>query len=222
MRHELKFVTESTNIDTIYKWLHDSRFLFYKKFEDRTVNNVYFDNNEFSSYKENVIGVSRRQKLRYRWYGKSSVPMAGTLEVKNKSNSVNWKENFSIKKSPYKQGDTWRDIITNIKDYSNNNKTHLLFQEYSIPVVINRYDRQYYESKTDNVRITIDQNLSAYQQHSLIKPNFLNKSYMDDFIVIECKIPQDQYNNAKLLLKTFPVTRTKMSKYVYCGFCNFN
>ena len=41
---------------------------FYKKYNKRLVNSLYFDDLNFSSFKDNVDGNTHRLKTRIRWY----------------------------------------------------------------------------------------------------------------------------------------------------------
>ena len=65
-RNELKFVFNINKIYYFYSWMNNTSKL-NKKFPDRVVNSLYLDNVNFESAKDNLIGISKRQKCRIRW-----------------------------------------------------------------------------------------------------------------------------------------------------------
>ena len=68
-RFEKKFLVESHLYAPVLKtFLIDG---WYEIFKDRYVNSVYFDDTKFTSYYENLLGISDRTKYRLRFYGKT-------------------------------------------------------------------------------------------------------------------------------------------------------
>ena len=68
-RYEIKFITYEHNYYSVLNWLKLNEFNFREEYENRTVNNIYFDTISYDSYKSNIFGDSSRIKIRYRWYG---------------------------------------------------------------------------------------------------------------------------------------------------------
>lgn len=85
-RQEIKFVTNHYNFDKIITWIKMNSYGFIKSYEDRWINNIYFDSYNYDFYAANLSGQSSRSKLRYRWYGQHKYPTEGRLEVKNRRN----------------------------------------------------------------------------------------------------------------------------------------
>ena len=96
LRHEVKFVGSATRRSSIEGWLLGHQACFRSAYPPRRVNNFYLDDFELSTYEENLTGVSRRTKIRFRWYGESAEEVAGTLELKRKRNRLGWKEHFRV------------------------------------------------------------------------------------------------------------------------------
>lgn len=217
-RYELKFVLSHHDKDVVMAWLRGSIGLFKQSFAARRVNNIYFDHANLSSFNDNIAGISRRQKMRYRWYGDAILPVQGVMEMKDKDNNLGSKRHIPINHLHVQPHSTWRDIITQMTAQSNTLK--LFTSQYHVPVLCNRYLRQYYESYDKKVRITIDSDLTFYQQHSLITPNFTKASYTDKMIIVECKFDEEARPFAQRIMDSIPVRRSRYSKYAYGAFCN--
>ena len=61
-RYERKWVFNSTNVLFIINALLRSKFLFNFQYEKRKVNSMYFDDQNYSSIRENLDGVSEKKK----------------------------------------------------------------------------------------------------------------------------------------------------------------
>ena len=109
-RLEIKFVAYAYEVDRVVQWLRLHHAAFDKPFPDRRVHNVYFDSYDYDAYGENLSGISKRVKVRYRWYGEGRYPDVGMLEVKCKRNKYGWKHRFPVTVSPLQSGKRWRDI----------------------------------------------------------------------------------------------------------------
>ena len=68
-RYERKFLISDLNHNEIRAIIKQHPAMFHQVFYKRNVNNIYFDTADFSSYIDNVEGVTNRQKVRIRWHG---------------------------------------------------------------------------------------------------------------------------------------------------------
>ena len=59
-RYELKFVLNELQFNELLVLIKQQKFN--KQFPKRTVKSLYFDNNEYSSVKDNISGISKRKK----------------------------------------------------------------------------------------------------------------------------------------------------------------
>ena len=66
MRYERKYLVEKNNSLVFKQFLIRNNFK--SVYEKRKVNSIYFDTNDFKFYEENINGISRRKKVRLRWY----------------------------------------------------------------------------------------------------------------------------------------------------------
>ena len=144
LRYENKFVCSNLYESEILSWVTLSAFCFRKQYPGRLISNIYYDTFEYAAYADNLDGISKRSKLRYRWYGDSLYPRKGALELKNRINSYGYKESVKI------------DITDNVTSHSNlyknltkhaNAAWRTIIQYYSLPIILNRYTRSYFISK---------------------------------------------------------------------------
>ena len=87
------------NLDTQYLTnflLELNNFGFFETFEKRRINNIYYDNNSYSNFWDNVDGVSKRIKPRVRWYGELFGQSNKVLELKIKNGLVGTKKYIPI------------------------------------------------------------------------------------------------------------------------------
>ena len=82
-RYELKFVLDQTEYQESRVFLLQKHFK--KRFKKRTVNSLYFETLDFKSVRDNLTGISKRKKIRLRWYDKGDSPQ---IEIKQRSNRL--------------------------------------------------------------------------------------------------------------------------------------
>ena len=65
-RREIKFKVFIKDVGKLYSWILKSSFK--KSFSNRGVNSLYYDTPNLDFANENIIGLSKRIKIRARWY----------------------------------------------------------------------------------------------------------------------------------------------------------
>jgi len=65
---------------------------FRSQHRSRQVNSLYFDTPSLASYRANLLGDTRRHKLRLRWYGAERDQVDAQLELKRKRNMLGDKQ----------------------------------------------------------------------------------------------------------------------------------
>lgn len=213
MRYERKFRLDADSLHSFYFWLKKSgsRFGFKRSYENRSINNLYFESKNFTAFDDNVEGYSDRSKLRIRWYGKSSNVNKPKLEIKTKKNAQGFKTSCEIKSFDINNIPKIENLLSN-KD--KDIKYHLY--QYPMPAIINSYDRQYY-SNSHGVRITIDTNIK-YK-----KPNKFNNFLLrGSYAILEIKYESNDYNVASDILSSIPNALEKNSKYVVGFSCMYH
>ena len=96
-RFERKFFVSSLTTSHVQAIIKNHPSLFRETFPTRQINNIYLDTLDMSHYWDNVAGVSKRVKVRIRWYGELFGEITSpVLEFKIKNNSVGTKVSFSL------------------------------------------------------------------------------------------------------------------------------
>jgi hypothetical protein len=210
MRFETKYILSFSELSKFYTWLYTSRLSFYRQYPDRLINSLYYDTYNQKSLKDNIDGISARDKLRLRWYGAHELPNNCTLEIKHKRNSLGFKSCHKYYDlHTYENHKELYDLI--FAKTPDNFKRFLLL--YSFPVSIIRYNRSYYSSFNNYIRLTIDSKISySKQKNNIINLNN-DQSVQPSFIVefkFDYKSKEYLYSN----LQNLPIRLTKNSKYV--------
>ena len=146
MRYEKKFPINAHNEVKFLNWLKDNKFLFYKQFQSRYVNSLYFDDINNSSLIENIEGYSDKVKFRIRWYDDLNSAEIINLELKIKKAKYVYKENHHIKKNINFKDYTYSNLQKMIYGQSSN-KFKFFLNKYNIPIGISRYHRKYFASR---------------------------------------------------------------------------
>jgi len=135
-RFERKWVYSNNDHLVLVNALIRSNFFFCKQYPNRKVNSIYFDDINYSSILENLDGVSKKKKIRVRWYGEENKLINPILEIKRKKGFVTNKESYQInelnelKFNDYKNLDLIKNTV-NLKS-----KIKLLFILYSQQIMI--------------------------------------------------------------------------------------
>jgi hypothetical protein len=212
-RLEIKFSAYESEVDVLRKWLRIHSAGFKTQFPNRWVNNVYFDTYEYFAYSENFSGASARTKVRYRWYGQSDSLQNGTLEIKCKRNYFGWKLRFKTTDLPSTDKLSWREIRkTLIQELEPEAK--LWLRSNPLPVMINRYHREYYVTRDDKIRVTIDTHQRVTDQRYKPYPNLKHKANLPKTLVLEIKFDRRDRKLASSIVQGLPLRISRNSKYM--------
>jgi len=211
-RLEIKAIGPIAAKDYILAWLKSDNLFFYERYPKRRVNNIYFDTYDLYTYEENLSGISRRAKIRLRWYGDLLFPQIATLEYKIKRNRFGKKIKFPINflDDPI----ALNELVNHINQSLPETDKELLNQ-YPYPVLLNTYVRHYFESRIVDLRVTVDE---AYQVFDQRYDKFLNltrdSKLLPQTLVVEFKFPKGSYDQVKHFLNRCPLRISRHSKYV--------
>jgi len=197
MRNEIKFIIPRKELFKVKEKLINHSFNYV--YENRIINNIYFDTSENISFYENIEGLKDRTKYRIRWYGNFELEHQKKviLECKIKNNSLGWKDSLIIKFDfNLSYSDRINMIINKIKKSRNN---------FYKPVVTNKYLREYLEDP-EGVRITIDSDIKYSNNESL-------KKITDKNLILEVKFKINNSFNSELF-NELDVMLSKNSKFV--------
>jgi len=213
-RFERKFFSSSVTASQMVSIVKRHPKMFMVEYPDRQINNIYMDTLNMDNYRDNVMGCSKRIKVRIRWYGEQFGTISNPiLEFKLKNNALGSKVSFPLKSIDVSNDKLNIESIQNkFKDLnlSENIIDYLLSLKLSI---MNRYYRKYFISFDKGFRITVDSSLEfiklwAKQNNLQIKIEDKNSS------VLELKYGQHNDKEASLISALFPFRMTRSSKYV--------
>ena len=213
-RYELKFILDESKYTDVIRWLNTtvpSR----RSYPGRFVNSVYFDDPEFTAVKDNLTGVSDRQKLRLRWYDSPGNPSSKPkLELKVREGRLGFKHHFTLDSFPE---DIYSLLFTKFTEQIKENITDntdacKIFSTHLSPSLYVNYYRDYFEAPFD-LRITIDSKIS----YRLPDPfSCISKSISATYThrIMEIKFPPPEKNNVSRLLNNLHLIPKRHSKYL--------
>lgn len=219
-RYELKFVLNELQLSHLEDLIKQNNFQ--KHFPKRTVYSLYFEDFNFNSVKDNISGISKRKKLRLRWYNDDNKPPF--LEIKKRSGRIGNKLKIT---TPFKNGiEIEKMNSTEIQKVLNKNidkNNPFLINPNFKPLLFVRYDREYLISK-DGIRLTIDKKIyfssvSTFNSLKSLKKFKYNRN------IVEIKFPIEKKQILNKILKKTELIPTRHSKYLVgvakLGMCSY-
>jgi len=193
-RYEIKYVIDIRDFDALRKMIAHHPASFSKAFPDRRVNNIYLDTLDFVKVRENLAGISDRDKYRIRWYGNDHIEAEKTLEQKIKKNSLGRKNHYKLGKS-----------------FELPKSANAQFLKLT-PTLQNSYNRSYFLDLSNKFRLTIDTQISYLMpQSNLPNPGF---SDYENYAIMEMKFDQSDFQYFEEIEKHISFRVSKNSKYV--------
>ncbi|MCP4154711.1 MAG: polyphosphate polymerase domain-containing protein [bacterium] len=221
-RYERKFFISQLRRKDVELLVKFHPAMFSEIYQQRRVNNIYFDTPALKYYYDNVDGTSQRKKVRLRWYGELSETIdKPVLEIKNKKELLGYKDSFTVKK--FKIGTPLKECEFETMAEQSGPSGNLMEELKNLrPVLINGYDRKYFLSADKRYRITIDTNLDFYSARHLSRYFWNHRSFdrsgpdVDgvDRVIMEIKYSSENDAEAAEITAHFPFRLTRSSKYV--------
>jgi hypothetical protein len=212
-RYEVKLACPAEDLSEVRAWVQMHPLLFTERFIPRQVNNVYLDSLAANDLGDHLDGVGQRQKLRFRWYGEDYRAAEGALELKCRSAALGWKMTCPVPHAFDLERITWAAWMEELRACVDNQGLAWL-ASVERPTLINAYQREYYESIEDGVRLTIDYNVRVYDQVMHASPNLTFPLPMEPTAIVEIKAGLAVWERLPNVLARFPVRAGRYSKYV--------
>lgn len=211
LRYEMKLVCNPAEVAQARSWIRLHRAGFVSSYPPRLVNTIYFDTPRLAFYEDNMAGISRRDKVRLRWYGESIVGIQPSLELKQKENLLGRKKRWPL---PCLLDLTrpWQETMDML--LSNSDPTFALaLQTATQPALITRYVREYFVTTDGDIRCTLDYEQQAFDQRLSAKPNLHVRLPVRPLVIIEVKAHESHGERLWEAVAGFPVRRHRNSKY---------
>ena len=201
MRYERKFPSNHMSAETLERLIRGHPLGFRKVFPDRQINNIYFDTPSWTTFYENLAGISDRTKYRLRWYGLSAKGIGGAqFELKKKENLLGSKIIYPVKREIL-----WEQMPILPREIPE-------IQQNSLdPILVNSYKRAYYESDDGIFRLTLDQELS-FAPYLKEAPKLQNLP--KQLSIVELKYDQNKDVHLDDFTQYWPLRLDRCSKYV--------
>jgi hypothetical protein len=212
LRYELKLVCDAHRLPQARSWVRMHPAGFVMAYPPRRVNSLYLDTLHMSSFSENLAGVSARQKLRLRWYGDGVTDVQPVLELKQKDNLVGRKKRALLPRR-LDLAAPWVEILAVIRA-NVGPEWRVLLQAADQPTLLTSYRREYYVTRDDAVRVTLDYDQAAYDQRLSPCPNLRVPLSIADRVVVEIKAAAEHAERLSEIAGQFPMQRARNSKYV--------
>ena len=211
MRYEVKLVGAESDFDRVVTELRLLPSVLRPLHPTRAVQSVYLDSDDGVAVRDNLAGISSRQKLRFRWYGEASDRVEGQLEWKCRDNSLGSKD--VLKLDPIQVlGATRRSFVRDLFD-----RVPASWQQRlrgRVPAQWIRYRRDYYGSASGDLRITVDRDLRAFDQRFDYVLKDLRPTPLPALLIVEVKAAAEHRDAIEEWLQGVRLRPSKCSKFV--------
>jgi len=213
MRTETKYVLNylsQAKVEQDFLRVGFSRDNFSNSFLGYNVNSLYFDDNSLTTFHAKIDGISRRFKLRLRYYSRDA--QIFNLEVKHKDGNAGWKSRFSF---------TREEILDYFDSRSNkfNEFMELNFPAF-IPTLFVCYNRvAMYGEEVGDPRVSFDSNISwspppqNSEHFFLLENNILLPAYQT---ILEIKSSEKLPRKVVNIIQKNNLKWVENSKYANC------
>ena len=179
-----------------------------------TVRSIYFDDFGLPACRANLAGIGKRQKLRLRWYDSLNPGTSFFFEIKWRENRITGKHRMQLQGSQPLASMTYRQITDNlIRALPAQYVDRVL--RFNEPIAIVEYRREHFSNVVGDLRITLDYDLTFYDQTGKTAVNTAFPRRLGDLVVIEGKTPIGRERELRELLYPLSLRMGRCSKYVH-------
>lgn len=217
-RRELKFALPGVDSAAIIETLSGNlEPLAFGGAADSRVSSIYFDNDQLVSCRESMDGVSRRTKVRMRWYD-APLEEATELwfELKHRRNVSISKERFPIRLPRPLSAFPFADLHRYVTRSLGSKTAQEWLSLRPSPTVLVSYRRRHFRDPASGIRLTVDREICGYDQLGLRVPARRFGTPLEGVTVIEVKTPVGEEAKAAELLFPLKPRLTRSSKYASC------
>tara|TARA_B100001063_G_scaffold217903_1_gene220869 strand:- start:1853 stop:2527 length:675 start_codon:yes stop_codon:yes gene_type:complete len=207
-RFERKWILKNGDYLKLINSLLRSNFFFTFQYPKRKVNSIYFDDQNLTSIRENLDGISNKRKIRIRWYGNSKKLISPVLEIKSKKGHETKKESFRINKL-----DNFEYLNPGNLEIIANEVTKITKSKKIIfPLLTTNYEREYFISNHNEIRATVDYNLESIFLKNQSEMNQKKRYFPECILELKYSTKIDKLVRGKL--DEITLRLSKNSKYI--------
>ena len=213
LRFEVKIPIPVEQMPKLMVWLRTHPLLFSEQYAPRAVNSLYLDSCNLARYEENLNGISERKKVRLRWYGDVGDASKAKLEFKlrrsGKGRKIIFDAPLDLKRESFSWREALRDCYSHLPD-----EGHVYMGNGVMPILICRYQREYYLSGCQHIRATIDSDIEVFDQRYSDRLNIVKPQSLGQYFLLELKCDSDYEDELSDLIASCPLSPSRHSKYV--------
>ncbi len=217
VRRETKFILPNADVGKFRRLMESNGRRLIHNESVSTVRSIYFDNTLLSDCQANLNGTSHRKKVRLRWYDSLTPGEVLFFEIKWRDNRATGKHRLELRSQKNLSELTYRHIYDQLIDILPPQHVVDLLKR-SDPVVIVEYQREHFASADGLLRVTLDYNLTFYDQTGKRSISASFPFRMPELLVMEVKSPEGSLQEIKELLHPFTPRMGPCSKYVHVFF----
>lgn len=214
-RREVKYALHGVDARKVHTILRANARPVIHKHSESLVSSIYFDDNHLSSCRENFDGVSRRAKIRLRWYDMKSPGYQAFFEIKRREGYQVGKERYLIRSTIPISAWPYKDLVASLLSILPPHAATLLALRPE-PVALVSYRRKHYHARQSPFRYTLDHSVHCYAQSGAIRPRLNFAHHLHDLVIIEAKCPLGYEPDLRCELFPLELRLTRSSKYVRC------
>ena len=214
VRSEIKYAIPNVDVGKLRSHLDGNcRRLIHNR-PVSVVRSVYFDDAQLSAMHANIDGVTSRRKLRLRWYDSLQPGRLAFLEVKWRENRTTGKHRLRLESGQQLGNIGYQQLGSMLESSVPQTYQHALVR-CPEPAVIVEYCREHFAADDGQVRLTLDYNLTWYDQMGRPRLTTEFPVRMENFAVIEGKLRPGQEARLREVLHPFVPRANRCSKYVH-------
>lgn len=212
-RNEIKFAIPHADVESLRQalQLRANRVVFHRPVS--VVRSIYFDDWNRSACQANLDGIGDRRKLRLRWYDSPLPQRDMFLEVKWRRHRATGKYRLHLQTDVSPGQWTYRQIMQELQRVAPDEFMRSLWPGLE-PTVLVEYRREHFVSPDGLIRLTLDRDLTFYDQTSKNQISLRFPQRRDDLIIVEVKGPVGMEHELRDVLGDHQLRVGRCSKYV--------
>lgn len=212
-RKEIKFALSHADVDKLRRLFEMNCHRRVYNQSVSTVRSIYFDDARLSACQDNLDGLAGRRKVRLRWYDSLQPGSVFFFEIKWRRGRVTGKHRLQMESEVPLGQLTYKQIGERLKQVLPCEFLSDLVV-YCEPTVLVQYQREHFASDDGAVRVTLDYDITCYDQTGKAHVSTSFPRRLDRLVVIEGKTPLGREFELPALFHPFRARAGRCSKYV--------